>query len=104
MQELTSYLEDKVIFKKQKISNFSEIKTNFIVNCSGMGAIKLNNEEKLVSVQGHLIMLKDQNPKSIDHMIFLYLDETIKNIINGQKELFTFHRKDCQTLHLMILV
>lgn len=76
MQELRNYLEDKVKFEKQKISDFSEIKSNFIINCSGIGAIKLNHDEKLISVQGHLIMLKDQNPKHIDHMIFTYLDET----------------------------
>ena len=77
MQELKSHLKDKVIFKRQKISDFSEIKSNFIINCSGIGAIKLNHDEKLVPVQGHLIMLKDQNPKHLDHMIFTYLDETI---------------------------
>jgi hypothetical protein len=31
----------------------------------GLSASKLNNDEKLVSVQGHLIMLKDQNPKNL---------------------------------------
>lgn len=75
MNELKKYLENKVIFKKQKISSFSEIKTKFIVNCSGMGAIKLNDDNNIVSVQGHLIMLKEQDPKNIDHMIFCYLDK-----------------------------
>ena len=68
-------MKTKVIFKKQKIADFLEIKSNFIINCSGIGAIKLNHDEKLIPVQGHLIMLKDQNPKHINHMIFTYLDE-----------------------------
>ena len=77
MLELKSYLENKVVFKKKKISDFSDVKTKFIINCSGMGAIKLNNDDKIISVQGHLIMLKDQNPKNINHMIFCYLDKTM---------------------------
>jgi D-amino-acid oxidase len=79
MQELNKYLENKVIFIKQKISSFSEIKTNYIVNCSGMGAMRLNDDKKLISVQGHLIMLKNQRPQNIDHMIFSYLDEDSSN-------------------------
>lgn len=77
MQELKKYLKEKVIFKKQKISNFAEIKSNFIINCCGLGAIKLNNDELVIPVQGHLIMLKDQNPKHINYMVFTYLDEGI---------------------------
>ena len=54
-----------------------------------MGAIKLNSDNKIVSVQGHLIMLKDQNPKNITHMIFCYLDETInKNNQHTQRAFY----------------
>lgn len=77
MHEVKNYLENKVTFKKQKISDFSEIESNFVINCSGLGAIKLNNDEKLIPVQGHLIMLKSQNPKHINYMVFTYLDEGI---------------------------
>lgn len=41
MNELKTYLNNKIKFKKQKISNFAEIESNFIINCSELGAIKL---------------------------------------------------------------
>jgi len=88
MTELTNHLENKVIFKRKKISDFSDIKTKFIINCSGMGAIKLNKDDKIVSVQGHLIMLKDQNPKNINYMIFCYLDEAINKHNQPTKRAF----------------
>lgn len=76
MRELKKYLNDKILFKKKKISNFLDIKSNFIVNCSGIGAINLNQDKKLIPVQGHLVMLREQIPKNINYMIFTYLEET----------------------------
>ena len=35
----------------------------------------LNKDEEMVSVQGHLIMLKDQNPRDLQYMILVYFAE-----------------------------
>lgn len=72
MELLHKTLNGKVKFVTKKIKSFSEIKDKVIVNCTGNGARKLSNDEKMISVQGHLIMLKDQDPKAIDHMILVY--------------------------------
>lgn len=76
MQQLTTYLKaHKVNFKKQEIKSFDEIKTKFIVNCTGLGAAKLKGDQDVISVQGHLIMLKDQTPKELQYMILVYFGD-----------------------------
>jgi hypothetical protein len=72
MTSLKNALENKVHFKHKKISNFSEISEKVIVNCAGNGAKSLSNDNKMVSVQGHLIMLKDQKPEDLQYMILVY--------------------------------
>ena len=62
----------KIGFVKRKINDFREVDQKIIVNCTGLGAAKLHDDEQLVPVQGHLIMLKDQNPKDLEHMILVY--------------------------------
>jgi hypothetical protein len=74
MDKLRRYLEPHVRFEQRKVDKFSDLQTNLIFNCSGLGAAELNADSKLVSVQGHLIMLKDQNPKDLQSMILIYLD------------------------------
>jgi hypothetical protein len=46
-----------------------------VFDCSGLGAGALNGDAKMVSVQGHLIMLKDQRPQDLQHMILVYFRE-----------------------------
>ena len=70
MAGLTTYLKDKKVkFIKQKVSKFTEIRDRYVINCSGMGARDLNEDDEMVSVQGHLILLKDQSPKDLQYMI-----------------------------------
>lgn len=84
MINLTEYLKNKgVKFIRKKVKSFSEIKSRFIINCSGLGASLLNSDQEMLSVQGHLIMLKDQNPKELQYMISLHLNEDVTEI--GQK-------------------
>ena len=60
MASLTNLLKKQnVKFEHKKVNNFSEIKTKFIVNCSGLGSAELEKDKEMVSVQGHLIMLKE---------------------------------------------
>ncbi|HQS84367.1 MAG: hypothetical protein B7Y25_05430 [Alphaproteobacteria bacterium 16-39-46] len=84
MKELQTYLKkNKVKFIQKKIESFSDLKGKFIINCSGLGSGKLNNDAEMISIQGHLIMLKDQDPKELEYMILVYFKEgTTKS---GQK-------------------
>jgi hypothetical protein len=73
MTGLNTYLKSKKIkFVQKKVNDFSELDGKFIINCSGLGSGSLNKDDKMVSVQGHLIMLKDQNPQDLQHMILVY--------------------------------
>ncbi len=74
MIALTDYLKkNKVKFIKKKIDSFSQIRDKFIINCTGLGAKELCHDVQIVSVQGHLIMLKNQNPADLQYMILIYL-------------------------------
>lgn len=76
MQSLHSLFKQyKIKFVKLKVNNFSDIKQNIIFNCSGIGAKQLNNDKSIVSVQGHLMMLKMQNPQDINYMMLTYFGE-----------------------------
>lgn len=72
MNEMRAYLEGKIHFKQARIQDFSEIESKIIVNCSGLGSKDLNGDSDLVPVQGHLIMLRDQNPEDLQHMMLAY--------------------------------
>ncbi|WP_425363688.1 FAD-dependent oxidoreductase [Candidatus Tisiphia endosymbiont of Hybos culiciformis] len=70
MTSLTNYLKNQqVTFIKNKIKNFAEINTKYIVDCTGLGAKELNNDNAMVPGQGHLIMLKNQNPEDVKYLI-----------------------------------
>ncbi|MDP3372093.1 MAG: FAD-dependent oxidoreductase [Candidatus Paracaedibacteraceae bacterium] len=73
MARLSKFLKNKKVkFKNKKITSFHEIESKFIINCSGMGSASLKNDHKMISVQGHLIMLKNQIPENLQHMILVY--------------------------------
>jgi glycerol-3-phosphate dehydrogenase len=75
MDHLGNHLKGKVKFVDKKINNFAEVNTKYIINATGNGARELNKDSNMVSVQGHLLMLKDQDIKAIDHMILVYFNE-----------------------------
>ena len=75
MKALTDVLQDRVRFEKKKIVSFDELSANLIFDCTGLGAGALNNDPDVVSVQGHLIMLKDQTPQDLQYMILVYFGE-----------------------------
>lgn len=76
MEELTNYLKNNNIkFVQKKIKSFAELNSKFIFNCTGLGAKEVNHDKQMVSVQGHLIMLKDQKPQDLQYMILIYLDK-----------------------------
>lgn len=75
MGDLYNILKDKIKFVKTQISEFHLLKQLVVLNCTGIGSKDLVRDEKMVSVQGHLIMLKNQNPSDINHMILVYFDK-----------------------------
>jgi len=77
MEELHSYLESRVTFVEQKVLNFADLPNNLVFDCAGLGSGALNGDAEVVSVQGHLIMLKDQVPADMEYMILVYFDEGV---------------------------
>jgi hypothetical protein len=61
----------EVQFEQKEIVNLSEISSSFIINCTGLGAQTLADDQDLIPVQGHLITLKDQNPDDLQYIIYL---------------------------------
>ena len=74
MAALKNALNNEVVFKKRIIHHLSEIDEKIIINCSGMGAKDLMNDLHMVQVQGHLMLLKNQNSKDINYMLSVYVD------------------------------
>lgn len=78
MQALHDYLKPRVKFVQKKINSFNEIDTQYIFNCAGLGGGALNDDNAVVPVQGHLVLLKDQNPEDVKHSILVYSDKKDK--------------------------
>ncbi len=72
MQSLRDYLEGKVTFEQRKVTDFADLPADVVFDCSGLGAKALEGDQEMVSVQGHLIMLKDQVPADLQSMILVY--------------------------------
>lgn len=94
MTLLTNHLKPLVTFVNKEIKDFSEINTKYIINCSGLGSKYLNKDTDLVSVQGHLVMLKDQDPKLLNYMILVYFGEAkTKNNQKAKRSFYIFPKK-----------
>ncbi|MEI6806209.1 MAG: FAD-dependent oxidoreductase [Myxococcaceae bacterium] len=75
MSHLEAFLrKSDVHFTQRKLKSFDEIENKLIINCAGFGAEQLNHDEAMVSVQGHLILLKNQSPSHLQYMILVYFD------------------------------
>lgn len=72
MQALTTFLKDKAQWIQKHVASFDEIEAPIVFNCTGLGAKFLNNDNQMVSFQGHLILLEDQNPSDMNYMISFY--------------------------------
>ena len=83
MTALHAYLDDKVTFIQKKVSSVTELADDYIINCSGGLDYQLNCDADMISVQGHLIMLKDQNIADLQHMILVYFGPDVT--ASGQK-------------------
>ncbi len=95
MEQLTAFLRDKVIFIQRKITHFGQCAADYIFNCTGLGSGELLNDDQFVPVQGHLIMLKDQDKRALDYMMLVYFDATMNE--HGQRverSFYQFPKKD----------
>lgn len=88
MLALHAFLDAKVKFVTKKIEHISEISSQLVFNCSGLGAGKLSNDADMVPVQGHLIMLKDQTPAHLQSMILVYFDKAKTSVGQEVKRSF----------------
>ncbi len=74
MQDLQKTVRNQQIpLMQQTIDSFADLEEKVVVNCTGLGAKRLLGDDKIISVQGHLVMLKDQNPEDVNYMIEIYL-------------------------------
>jgi hypothetical protein len=94
MDSLTKVLKNhKVKFVKQKINKLTELSQNLIFNCTGAGAEQLSQDAKMISVQGHLIMLKNENPKDVNYMMLVYFGKDKTKYNQDIKRSFYFFPK-----------
>lgn len=94
MTSLRKALENKVTFKQKKVDDLAALPEKVIINCTGNGAKELANDQNMVSVQGHLVMLQDQNPKDIDHMILVYFGKgKTQTGLNVKRSFYIFPKR-----------
>lgn len=77
MEELRAHLDSRVTFVEEKVTSFADLPTQLVFDCAGLGSGALNDDAEMVSVQGHLIMLKDQVPADMEYMILVYFAEGV---------------------------
>ncbi|MGI9117248.1 MAG: FAD-dependent oxidoreductase, partial [Gaiellales bacterium] len=75
MKSLRDFLDGKVAFEQRKVTNLATVPSMLIFDCAGLGAGALNGDAKVVPVQGHLVLLRDQVPADLQHMILVYFDK-----------------------------
>ena len=74
MNALTRFLQNKVQWVQKRMASLDEIDAPCIFNCAGLGARQINQDDAMVSVQGHLILLEDQDPADMDYMISFHVE------------------------------
>ncbi len=54
----------------RELQTFGQLRESVIFNCSGLGAMELNNDKGMVPLRGHLIMLKQEvGNKPLDYIV-----------------------------------
>lgn len=75
MATLHELIRGRVKIQQRKVEHFGEISQRVVFNSTGLGSIELRKDDKLTPVQGHLIMLRDQDPTALDYQLLTYLGE-----------------------------
>ncbi len=61
--------------EKRELASFDELSEPTVFNCSGLGAKKLNLDDKLIAVRGHLLNLNENaGTEHMDYMIYSKFD------------------------------
>ena len=70
-QELKNLVEAwNIPIEHKEIFSFDDVEESIMFNCAGMGAKQLTDDKRIVPVQGHLIMLKNQpNPAALQYLL-----------------------------------
>lgn len=70
MRNLPLYLQSVgVHFVQKQLESFDQLIEKYVIHATGLQAPTLQTEEKMVPVQGHLVMLKNQKQEDISYMI-----------------------------------
>ncbi|MFO1540177.1 MAG: FAD-dependent oxidoreductase, partial [Chloroflexota bacterium] len=69
MEELTDFLTPHVTFEERRVTAFADVPAALVFDCTGLGAAELDADPEMVSVQGHLVMLRDQVVADVTPMI-----------------------------------
>ncbi len=78
MGALQQFLRNyNVQFVEQKVNSFDELNYPVIFNCTGRGAQELAHDNSVYSAQGHLLMLKDQDPTTLNYMIEVGINQGV---------------------------
>ncbi len=95
MESLTTYLKQQgVTFIKQRVGSFEELADTYIFNCTGLCLSELYKDDQMVPVQGHLIMLTDQNPQDLQYMALTYGEYFIDESGNtGKRSFYMFPKQ-----------
>jgi len=94
MKCLRRWLEGNgVKFVKKHIDSIEEIEEKIIVNCTGLGARTLNEDNAMYPAQGHLIYLRNQVPP-MNYMIVALLEEIVDESGNHIKRYFYIFPKN----------
>lgn len=75
MQSLTDWLRPRVKFVQRKVNRIADLPGRYVIDCAGLGAGALNGDQAMVPVQGHLVMLKGQDPAKLQYMILAYFGD-----------------------------
>lgn len=72
MQQLHSQVKAMgIALNLQEVKSFEEIPESVIFNCTGLGARELNQDEAMIDVRGHLLVLSDKaGNQHMDYMIY----------------------------------
>lgn len=55
----------------REVKSYDEVKEAIVFNCAGLGARELNQDDKMIPVRGHLIMLKENaGTEHMNYMIY----------------------------------
>lgn len=77
MKQLTAEVENRQIqIELKDVLSFDEIEEAVIFNCSGLGGMELNSDEKMVPVRGHLVFLNAE--AGSDHMDYMIYTKVIQ--------------------------